>query len=90
MAWYGNAFNSLASLKPKRKVFVSYCHLDQALADQFVREWRNVFTARALGVSYSDDIINSTNPEYVMAKIREKYLGDSSVTILLIGIERRI
>ena len=33
----------------------------------------------------SDDIINSTNTDYVMRRIRELYLSDSTVTIVLIG-----
>lgn len=32
-----------------------------------------------------DNPINSTNPDYVMQKIRDDYLKDSSVTIFLIG-----
>jgi len=44
-----------------------------------------VYVGRALGTSFSDDIINSTNPEYVMSQIRQKYLGDSTVTIVLVG-----
>ena len=69
----------------KRKVFISYCHLDQAEAEAFVWTWRNVFTHRALGMSFTDDIINSTNPAYVMSRIRANYLGDASVTVVLVG-----
>src|SRR5213593_4687243 len=69
----------------KRKVFISYCHLNQREAGSFVSTWRNVFTPRALGMAFSDDIINSNNPAYVMSRIRTDYLGDSSVTIVLVG-----
>jgi hypothetical protein len=69
----------------KRKVFISYCHLNQFEANTFVETWKNVLIPRALGTTFSDDIINSTNPEYVMSQIRQKYLGDSTVTVLLIG-----
>ena len=69
----------------KRKVFISYCHLNQLEANTFAERWKNVFIPRALGTTFSDDIINSTNPEYVMSQIRQKYLGDSTVTIVLIG-----
>lgn len=69
----------------KRKVFISYCHLNQIEANAFVERWSSVFIPRALGTTFSDDIINSTNPEYVMSQIRQKYLGDSTVTIVLIG-----
>lgn len=69
----------------KRKVFISYCHLNQLEANTFVEQWKNVFIPRALGTTFSDDIINSTNSEYVMLQIRQKYLGDSTVSIVLIG-----
>jgi len=38
-----------------------------------------------LGANDNDEFINSTNPEYVMAQIRNKYLLDTTVTIVLIG-----
>jgi ABC-type transport system substrate-binding protein len=48
----------------KRKVFVSYCHLNLMEARTFVSTWRNVFIARALGMAYSrttlaNNIVNS-------------------------------
>jgi len=69
----------------KRKIFISYCHLDQHEAEMFVSAWRNVFTTRALGMAFSNEMINSDNPAYVMSRIRADYLGDSSVTIVLVG-----
>ena len=33
----------------------------------------------------NDDVVNSTNTDYVMRRIRELYLKDSTVTIVLIG-----
>jgi hypothetical protein len=75
----------LAPAPVKRKVFISYCHLNQQEAEGFVSTWRNVFTARALGMAFSNEIINSTNTAYVMSRIRSDYLGDSSVTIVLVG-----
>lgn len=71
----------------KHRVFISYHHDDQTEVDSFVQTFsdeRNVFSFRAVGVM-SDDIINSTNAEYVMGQIREKYLKASTVTIVLIG-----
>lgn len=82
----GNPLMGYPTLQPiKRKVFVSYCHRDQAAAEQFVAQWSNVFTHRALGLAYDENIINSNDTEYVMSRIRQDYLGDSSVTIVLIG-----
>ncbi len=69
----------------KRKVFISYSHRDQAEAEQFVFNWQNVFTHRALGMRFTDDIINSDNSAYVMSRIRANYIGDSGVTVVLVG-----
>ncbi|MBE9056799.1 TIR domain-containing protein [Sphaerospermopsis sp. LEGE 08334] len=72
----------------RRKVFISYHHVDQAEVQEFINTFdheRNVFIRRALGVDMADDIINSTDTDYVMRRIRENYLNDSTVTICLIG-----
>ena len=37
------------------------------------------------GVSEKNDLIKSTNPDYVIQKIRDDYIGDSTVTIVLVG-----
>lgn len=39
---------------------------------------------RSLGLS--QDIVDSTNTDYVMRRIRQLYLNESTVTIVLIGI----
>jgi len=75
-------------LPPKRKVFVSSFHADRREVDDFIFRWGKLgglFTANALATFDNDDLINSENPDYVMAQIRRRYLLDSSVTILLIG-----
>lgn len=72
----------------KHKVFISYHHADQDEADGFIRTFgdeRNVFFYRALGVDMESDIIESDETDYVMRRIREQYLKDSTVTIVLIG-----
>lgn len=72
----------------KRKVFISFYQGDRPEVGNFIDQWSNqegVFTAKALGTSDEDDFIDSNDPEYVMTRIREKYLGDSTVTIVLIG-----
>lgn len=73
---------------PRRKCFVSYHHADQALVNNFCARFGGVggtFIARSLGTEMSPDIIDSNNPEYVMRCIRERFLADSTVTIVLIG-----
>lgn len=71
----------------RHKCFISYHHDDQAEVDKFIKtydEKHDVFIARAVG-AMSDDIINSSDTDYVMRRIRELYLTDSTVTIVLMG-----
>lgn len=69
----------------RRKCFVSYYAGDKVEVDRFLRDFGDVFIPKTIGVGDGDDFIDSEDSEYVMSKIREKYLGDSSVTICLIG-----
>lgn len=72
----------------RRKVFISFYGVDTGEVNDFIRLWstqEGVFTPRALGTYNNDDFINSSNPDYVMGQIREKHIGDSSVTIVLLG-----
>lgn len=69
----------------KRKVFISYYHGDQAAVNKFVQDFSDVFIAKTVGVQDGDFDFDSTNPEYIMRKIREKKLQDSTVTIVLVG-----
>lgn len=70
---------------PRRKVFISYYHGDQEAVNKFVHDFSDVFIAKTVGVRDGDFVFDSTNPEYIMRKIREKKLEDSTVTIVLIG-----
>jgi hypothetical protein len=69
----------------RRTVFVSHSHLHQEETEAFLERFRDVFIPKALGVSDEDDFIDSDNTEYVMQRIRELYVQDSTVTIVLIG-----
>lgn len=72
----------------RHRVFISYHHADQDEVEDFVQTFadeRHVFIARALGVEMEQDIIDSDDTQYVMRRIRELYLKDSTVTIVLIG-----
>lgn len=72
----------------RHKVFISYHHDDEIEVAQFLETFdyeRRVFISRGLGIGMTDDIIDSTNVDYVMRRIRELYLRDSTVTIVLIG-----
>lgn len=72
----------------KRKVFISHYKGDRTEVDSFIYTWatlEGVFIPKVLGAGENYDYIDSTKPEYVMSQIRDKYLGDSTVTIVLIG-----
>lgn len=72
----------------RRAVFISFHQNDRVEVDAFIERWatqHRVFRPLALGVSSNDDFIHSTDPEYVMARIRQRYLRYSSVTIVLVG-----
>ncbi|MFG3602532.1 TIR domain-containing protein [Micromonospora chersina] len=69
----------------RRKCFISYHHADQDEVEEFVESFGHLFIARILGVSDEDDFIDSDDTDYVMDCIRERYLTDSTVTIVLLG-----
>jgi len=72
----------------KRRVFISHYKGDHIEVDVFIDKFANqagIFTPYVLGANDNDDFIDSTNPSYVMQQIREKYLKDSSVTLVLMG-----
>lgn len=79
---------SLLASKTRRKCFISYHHADEAEVEQFIQTFdhdRDVLIARGIGASMSGDIINSTDSAYIKSRIREKYLRDTTVTIVLVG-----
>lgn len=72
----------------RHKCFISYHHADQDEVDAFIRTFdheRDVFISRGLGQEMAQDIIDSDDTEYVMRRIRELYLTDSTVTVVLMG-----
>lgn len=72
----------------KRKVFISHFKGDRVEVDNFIHYFANqqgIFTPYVLGANGNDDFIDSTNTNYVMQQIRERYLKDSTVTIVLNG-----
>ena len=65
------------------KCFISYHAADKVAVDDFCKKFSVTFIRR--GVKMEDDIIDSDNTDYVMRRIRELYLQDSTVTLVLIG-----
>lgn len=84
MAYYQNG--ELIGIK--RKVFISHFKGDSPEIEEFIQKFANeehVFIPKVLGANENYDYIDSANTDYVMTQIREKYLLDSTVTIVLIG-----
>lgn len=70
----------------RHKVFVSYHATDAVEVVSFIEKYDYVFIARAIGMEEDgSDIIDSTDVEYIRRTIREKYLKDSTVTMVLTG-----
>lgn len=69
----------------KRKVFLSYYHGDQEEVNKFAMDFSHVFIPKTVGVKEGDFEFESNNPQYIMRRIREEKLQDSTVTIVLIG-----
>lgn len=70
----------------KHKCFISYHKADEAKVTKFIEQFgadSGVFIKRHNDMG--DDIINSTNTDYVMQRVRKLYLADSTVTIVLVG-----
>lgn len=74
------------SNSPRHNVFVSYHHAnDQAYRDQFERlftQTYDVMVSKSVQIGEIDQYLNT---ETVRQKIRDEYLRDSTVTVVLIG-----
>lgn len=71
------------------RVFISHHHEDDNQVKKFVDEFSKrygIFETEIVG-PYYDTEINSDNPDYIMKVIRENYLTNSTVTIVMIGEE---
>lgn len=72
---------------PRRKCFISYHHADELEVRAFIDHFdhaEDIFIRRRLGES-PDDLINSNNTDYVLSQIRQRFLQDSTVTIVMLG-----
>lgn len=69
----------------KRKVFVSYHHVDQEAVNYFRTTYGS--TLEVFGDKSLTKPFNSMDTEYVYRKIRENHIHGSSVTIVVIGNE---
>ena len=73
----------------RHKTFISYHHDNQEEVDKFIETFdhdRDVFMARAVGSDQTmDELIESDDDDYVMRRIREEHIGDSTVTLVFVG-----
>jgi hypothetical protein len=69
----------------RRKCFVSYHAGDAVEVAAFIDKFGTVFIPKVIGVQDSDPFVESDDTDYILDKIREKYLTDSTVTIVLVG-----
>ena len=84
MSYYGVA--EKASKYTRRKCFLSYHTEDKAEVERFISTFddeANLFIAQV--VIEDDDFVDSHDADYVMRVIREKYLSNTTVTIVLMG-----
>lgn len=69
------------------KVFISYHHANDQWAKEALCKWNEaerVFVDKSV---YTGDIDDNLSDESIRIKIRDEYLRDSTVTILLVGID---
>jgi len=85
---YSNSILANLLYPVKRRCFISYHHRDEIEVRQFIRTFSSdaeSFTARALGIEIADEIVQSNDTDYVMRRIRERYMAYTSVTIVMVG-----
>ena len=69
----------------RHKCFVSYAVADVDEVTIFLEDFGAEFIPRSVGVTEEDDFVDSDDDEYIKRRIREEYLADSTVTIVLLG-----
>lgn len=72
----------------RHKCFISYHHEDEDEVKDFVNEFDHsgdILISRGIGAGMAGDIIDSSNDDYIKSRIRDLYLRNSSVTIVLVG-----
>lgn len=80
-----DSISARSSHQTRHKCFVSYHAEDMDEVEGFIEKYSTEFIPRCIGITEEDDFVNSTDDEYIKRRIREKYLSDSTVTIVLLG-----
>ena len=68
---------------PRHRVFICYHHEDQAYKDWFVRMMRSEIVDESVGDGDIDDANIAT--ETIRQRIRDNFIRDATVTVVLIG-----
>lgn len=72
----------------RHKVFISYHHAnDQYYRDEFEKLFANIYEIMVSKSVQIGDIDPNLNTETIRQKIRDEYLRDSTVTVVLIGTQ---
>lgn len=69
----------------RHKCFLAHHAADAEEVLAFVERFEDVINPRSIGVTDDDDFIDSDDDDYVMSRIRQDYLGSTTVTIVLLG-----
>ena len=79
---------STARYDPTRHTcFVSYHDADFSEVESFIRQFGEEFVPRCVGVTPQDRFVGSLDEHYIKSRVRDECLGDSTVTIVLLGRE---
>ena len=81
----GDSISARSADRTRHKCFVSYHVADIGEVETFVEDFGSEFITRCIGITEEDDFLDSTDDDYIKRRIREKYLTDSTVTIVLLG-----
>ena len=68
----------------RHKCFLSYHKDDLKAVERFAKKYNEVFIPKVLG-ALDQRLVESKDQVYIMRQIRERYLRDSTVTIVLLG-----
>ena len=68
---------------PRHRVFISYHHEDQAYKDWFVRQMGDDIVDESVGDGDIDD--NNLATETIRQHVRDDFIRDATVTVVLIG-----
>ncbi len=76
---------------PKHKIFISYHHSNDQAYKELLLDWNenNSFDIFIDASVDTGDINENLSDELIRQKIRDEYLRDSTVTILLVGTETK-